>query len=64
MKSFIYSEIDFCSYCPLTNECENENGTCPYAYATEEEQKNLLIDYINKNGSQQNDRQRNSRRVY
>ena len=48
MKSFIHSEIDFCVYCPLTNECRNEEGTCPYAYATEEEQKNLLMDFIQK----------------
>jgi len=48
MKCFIHSEIDFCMYCPLTNECENSEGTCPYAYATEEEQKNLLIDFIQK----------------
>lgn len=46
MKSFIHSEIDFCMYCPLTNECRNDEGTCPYAYATEEEQKNLLMDFI------------------
>lgn len=51
MKSFIHSEIDFCIYCPLTNGCENNEGTCPYACATEEEQKNLLLDFINKSGS-------------
>lgn len=48
MKCFIHSEIDFCMYCPLTNECKNDEGTCPYAYATEEEQKNLLMDFISK----------------
>lgn len=48
MKSFIHSEINFCMYCPLTNECVNDEGTCPYAYATEEEQKNLLMDFIQK----------------
>lgn len=46
MKFFIHSNIDFCTYCPLTNECRNDEGTCPYAYATEEEQKNLLMDFI------------------
>lgn len=48
MKSFIHSEIDFCVYCPLTNECKNEEGTCPYACATEDEQKNLLMEFIQK----------------
>ncbi|MCQ2086507.1 MAG: hypothetical protein MJZ37_00325 [Bacilli bacterium] len=48
MKSFIHSEIDFCVYCPLTDECVNDEGACPYAYSTEEEQKNLLMDFINK----------------
>lgn len=48
LKCFIHSEIDFCMYCPLTNECENDEGTCPYAYATEEEQKNFLMDFIKK----------------
>lgn len=48
MKSFIHSEIDFCMYCPVTNECENSEGTCPYACVTEEEQKNLLMDFIQK----------------
>lgn len=48
MKSFIHSEIHFCMYCPLTNECKNEEGTCPYTYTTTEEQKNMLMDYIKK----------------
>ena len=48
MKAYLHSKMDFCTYCPLTNECENEEGTCPYAYATEEEQKNLLMDFIQK----------------
>lgn len=48
MKSFIHSEIDFCMYCPLTKDCKNDEGTCPYACATREEQKNLLMDFIRK----------------
>lgn len=48
MKSFIYSEIDFCMYCPLTKDCKNDEGTCPFANITEEEQKNLLSDWITK----------------
>ena len=51
MKNFIFEEVDFCSYCPLTNECENNEVTCPYAYATEEEQKKILAEWIIKNGS-------------
>ena len=46
MKNIIYEEVDFCTYCPLTHECRNEEGTCPYANATEEEQKKMLPDWI------------------
>lgn len=46
MKNIIYEEVDFCTYCPLTHECRNDEGTCPYANATEEEQKKMLTDWI------------------
>ena len=48
MKNFIFEEIDFCFYCPLTDTCINNEGTCPYANITEEEQKKLLSKWISK----------------
>lgn len=48
MKNFIYEEIDFCSYCPQTESCKNDEGTCPYAGISKEEQKKMLMDWIKK----------------
>lgn len=48
MKSFIYSEVDCCTYCTIAKECRNDEGTCQYFYATEEEQKNHIMTFIQK----------------
>lgn len=48
MKNLIFENIDYCFYCPLTDTCRNDAGICLYANITEEEQKNLLSEWITK----------------
>ena len=50
IKNIIYEEIDFCSYCPL-KDCRNDEGICPCANISKEEQEEMLIEWITKNES-------------
>ena len=48
MKNFIFGELPLCYYCPLNETCIKEEGICPYAQISEEEQKKMLMDWLDK----------------